>query len=163
MRNPATPFELDASQPFRVEFGRGSGSRGLSVVVIDHTGRVTSTRPAASGGWESTSLKMSEVLLTQLVAAVNAERLAGLAPLYDGNAHDGTQWVLWIEQGANTQAVYFNNEFPPAIERFANALDGLLARAGIAGASWRLGKNIDAPLWNRITPATAATTTRPAR
>ena len=103
-------------------------------------------------------LELSDALRAELVALVDAGQLTGLAPVYDGHVHDGIQWILWIEQGADTQAVYFNNNFPPAVEGFALALDGVLARAGLAATSWQPGMNLDTPLWARITPAAAAPT-----
>jgi hypothetical protein len=52
------------------------------------------------------------------------------------NVWDGDQWVLWIRQGENEKAVFFDNCFPGAITRFAQLLDDILAKSGVGRARW---------------------------
>ncbi len=59
-------FQIDLSQPFRIEFGRGSGWDGLDTVKIDQTGRVVVHRQRweQRGGisyplWDTATLQLS--------------------------------------------------------------------------------------------------------
>jgi hypothetical protein len=55
---------------------------------------------------------------------------------FDMFIDDGTQWVLWIKQSDNEEAVYFNNYFPGNITRFADSLDDILMQSGLNQAKW---------------------------
>ena len=54
-------FQIDSVQPFRLEFGRGSGWNGLDTIQIDQTGGVVLHRLKSdgTGSWETTSLRLA--------------------------------------------------------------------------------------------------------
>jgi hypothetical protein len=150
-------FILDASKPFVIEFGRGSGSSGLDVVKVKDTGAVKLYRIASAGGQniESASLRLPRADVAKLVSLVNAQQLTSMPRAYSANIADGTQWVLWIEQSSSEKSVYFNNSFPPQITTFATGLDALLAGAGSNALTWtqlpkQQGLDEQAALWAHI-------------
>lgn len=134
---------IDRTQPFRLEFGRGSGWHGLDTVKVDQTGRVVLHRMASDGlveavRWESATIQLTPEMLAEVLRAVESNALMGLRPAYhDPNVADGTQWVLWIRQGERDKSVYFNNSLPEPIIRFAVQLDAILSQAGRATAAWQ--------------------------
>jgi hypothetical protein len=144
VRNDRPAFTIDHTQPFWVEFGRGSGWHGLDTVKIDQTGRVVLHRMKSEHqvhvnalSWEVATLQLSPEALDEVLKAVESNKLMGLQKAYHENIADGTQWVLWIRQGEHEKSVYFDNRFPPAITRFAEQLDAVLARAGLDKAAWQ--------------------------
>ena len=149
-------FVLDASKPFVIELGRGSGMRGLDVVRVRETGLVELYRIAGGQNVESASLRLSNADVATLVGLVNSQRLTGMGRTYsDPNVADGTQWILWIEQPPSTKSIYFNNSFPDQITAFAKGLDALLHGAGLATVAWtpvprQQGREHQAALWARI-------------
>lgn len=149
-------FVLDPSQPFVIEFGRGSGRHGLDVVKVDETGFVRLSRVQGHPGTESASLQLSIADIATLVGLVNTNQLTSMGRAYsDPRIADGTQWVLWIEQSPSQKAIYFNNSFPSQINAFARGLDSLLQKAGLSTATWSAvpAQQADAQqtaLWARI-------------
>ena len=148
-------FVLDATKPFVIEFGRGSGLHGLDVVKVDETGLVQLSRVAGTG-IESATLRLYDSDVKALVGLVSARGLTGMARTYsDPKVHDGTQWVLWIQQSPSEKAVYFNNAFPRQIQSFARDLDAMLRGAGLGNVRWNAvptqeGRDQQAALWRRL-------------
>jgi hypothetical protein len=150
------PFTLDPSKPFVIEFGRGSGLRGLDIVKIDQTGTVTLSRIAGGRQVESASLEFSSEELAAVVRLVNSNQLTRMGRAYsDSRIHDGTQCILWIAQTTSEKSVYFDNSFPSSIAAFAKGLDDLLQNAGLNNTKWnpmphQEGANQQTALWGRI-------------
>ncbi len=76
--------------------------------------------------------------LAEVLKAVESNQLTRLQKAYhDDNVKDGTQWVVWIRQGEREKSAYFDNLFPPAIKKFADELDAILAQAGLENVTWQ--------------------------
>jgi len=149
-------FVLDASKPFVIELGRGSGMYGLDVVKISQTGAVELQRIVGGQHVERASVQLSGAALTELVDRVNSRRMTSMGRSYsDPGMADGTQWVLWVQQVPLEKSIYFNNAFPGEITGFASRLDALLQNAGVNKASWtplpkQQGIDEQVALWARI-------------
>lgn len=137
-------FTIDRTQPFRLEFGRGSGWHGLNTIKIDQTGLVVLHRLNSEHRqivnvmpWEVVTLQLPSEAIAEVLKAVETNDLMGLHKAYHENVADGTQWVLWIKQGDRQKSVYFNNHFPKAITRFAKQLDSIMAGAGLDKVEWK--------------------------
>jgi len=140
-----------------MEFGRGSGWHGLDTVKIFRDGTVTLHRQVRNPYWETTTFKLADEAMTEVLSAVDANRLSALLKEYDGSVADGTQWVLWFEQDGVEKTVYCDNRFPDEIVRFAKDLDGILAKNGLEDVKWQRVNVDDArkherKLWDSITP-----------
>lgn len=151
-------FTVDPNQAFRLEFGRGSGLDGLETIKVSQNGGVIlhRTKQPEDGKWETATLQLSLDALAEVLKAVESNGLLDLHRAYhDTNRKDGTQWVLWIKQGDREKSVYFNNEFPRAITRFAEQLDAALSAAGLDKVVWQpvplseTGRH-DRELWDSI-------------
>jgi hypothetical protein len=143
-RDDRPTFTIDRTQPFRLEFGRGSGLDGLNTVKIDQTGRALLHRQKTEFrkdvtilSWEYATLQLSPEALADVLQAVESNHLMGLHRAYHKNIADGTQWVLWLKQGEREKSVYFDNYFPPAITAFAKQFDAILTRAGSDKVTWQ--------------------------
>ena len=150
-------FVLDASKPFVIEFGRGSGQEGLGVVKVTETGEVALHRIADGARIESASLRLSDAQVRELTSVVNSSQLTRMGRSYSTDIQDGTQWVLWIQQSPLEKSIYFNNAFPQDITAFADRLDAMLQQAGLSAASWtavpeKQGRDEQDALWARIQP-----------
>src|SRR3984957_17019307 len=106
VRNDSPAFTIDRSQPFWLEFGRGSGWHGLDTVKLDQTGRVVLHRMKSERkedvnvlSSEAANLELSPEALAEVLKAIASNGLMGLHKEYHENIYDGTQWVLWIKQG----------------------------------------------------------------
>jgi hypothetical protein len=149
-------FALDASKPFVIELGRGSGLDRLDIIKVDQTGAVEVSRVAGRPNAESASLRLSSADVARLVGLVNTNQLTSMGRAYsDPRIADGTQWVLWIEQSPSEKSIYFNNSFPIQITTFANGLDTLLQKAGLNNLKWnpvskQKGMDQQTALWARI-------------
>jgi hypothetical protein len=157
--DPRPAFTLDASKPFVIELGRGSGWHGLDIVKVDQTGTVQLSRIEGRPNAETASLKLSSADLAALVGLVNTNQLTSMGRTYsDPRVADGTQWVLWIEQSSFQKSIYFNNSFPGKITTFADGLDALLQKSGLSAAKWsplpaQQAKDQQKALWARIESA----------
>ncbi len=140
-----------------MEFGRGSGMNGLDVIIVDQTGHVTMSRQPTRVGevWTKGELTLPADLIAEIIAGVNSEELTGLDKAYSTkNVADGTQWLFYIKQGSKKKVVYFDNNFPGAITRFAKNLDDILKRGGIDKVIWSPGgEEMDKELWKRMEQA----------
>jgi len=156
-------FTIDRTQPFWLEFGRGSAWHGLDTIKIDQTGRVVLHRMNSTRqenvevlSWEVGSLQLPPEGVAEVVKAVESDGLMGLQKAYrHENVADGTQWVVWIKQGEQEKSVFFDNRFPPAITRFAEHLDAVLERAGLDKVEWqpvpeRESRQHERELWDSI-------------
>jgi hypothetical protein len=156
-------FAIDRTQPFWLEFGRGSGWHGLDTIKIDQTGRVVLHRMKSTLqenvnvlSWEVATVQLPPELVADVLKAVESNGLMGLhKAYYDDNIADGTQWVLWIKQEQREKSVYFNNSFPHAITAFAEQLDAILALAGLDKVAWqpvpeRESRQHEKELWDSI-------------
>jgi len=130
-------FLLDPAKPFVLELGRGSGLQGLDIIKVDQSGTLSMSRTTRSADTESTSLTLTRNDIAALADLVNTNQLTTMGQAYsDPSIADGTQWILWIQQGASEKAIYFNNSFPDQITTFASNLDALLQAAGSTAAKW---------------------------
>jgi hypothetical protein len=155
-------FTIDRTQPFWLEFGRGSGWHGLETIKLDQTGRVVLHRMKSTRQddvnvltWEVATLQLPPMAVAEVLKAVESNGLMGLHKAYHENIADGTQWVLWIKQAEREKSVYFDNSFPATITRFAEQLDVILARAGSDKAAWkpvpeRACREHEKELWDSI-------------
>lgn len=146
-------FDFDVSAPFYVEFGRGSGWRGLAMVIVDEVGQVQVSQDLlrTDGKWRTATIQLSPSGIAELAAAIRERQLTALSKTYSKNINDGTQWGLYLRQGKNEKVVYFDNSFPSAIKKFAEDVDGVLKRGGLDGAKWQDGgREMDADLWRHI-------------
>lgn len=162
VKDDRVPFGIDRSQPFWVEFGRGSGWHGLNTVKIDQTGRVVVHQMRSEQQenvirtrWEVATLQVPAETVAEVVGAVESHHLMALHKAYHEDIADGTQWVLWIKQGEREKSVYFNNNFPREITAFASQLDAILTHAGLSAAVWQPVPDQDArqherELWDSI-------------
>jgi hypothetical protein len=126
-------FRIDPDKPWQIVLGRGSGSHGLDTITLNQDGQlVIYRRKSESQGnfirlsWETATLKLPPESVTKVLEAVEKHQLLKLDREYHANAHDGTQWVLWIRQGDQEKAVYFNNHFPEQIVKFAKLMDKIV-------------------------------------
>jgi hypothetical protein len=74
---------------------------------------------------------------------------------YAADVADGTQWVLWIQQGDRERSVYFDNHFPEAITTFAKHLDAILSMASGPNLQWQpvlppMSRRHESELWECI-------------
>jgi hypothetical protein len=136
-RDDRPAFTIDRTQPFWLEFGRGSGWHGLDTIKLDKTGGVVLHRMKSTMSWEVAALQLPPEAIAEVLKAVESNGLMRLHKAYHADIHDGTQWVLKIKQGEREKSVYFNNSFPAAITRFAEQLDAILARGGLDRVAWR--------------------------
>jgi hypothetical protein len=155
-------FSIDRTQPFWLEFGRGSGWQGLDTVKIDQTGKAVLHRMKSDRqqdvtvlSWEVATLQLSPEAVAEVLKAVESNGLMGLHKAYHADVHDGTQWVFWAKQGEREKSVYFDNSFPRAINAFAEQLDAILVRAGLDKATWqpvpeRESRRHERELWDSI-------------
>ena len=148
--DPAGPLPFDATQPFKLDFGRGSGGHGLDTVAIAQDGQTSLYRLRRDFSWEHSSLRLSPEHIRAVAQAVARHGLPRLAKEYHTNVMDGTQWVLWIRQGQRQKATYFDNNFPASIRDFASELDGILRAAGYDALRWQHANSRDheKELWN---------------
>jgi hypothetical protein len=149
---PAGALPFDVTQPFKLDFGRGSGWHGLDTVAIAQDGQTSLHRLRRDGRWERSSLRLSPEQFRAVAQAVARHGLPRLAKEYHTTLADGTQWVLWIRQRQRQKATYFNNNFPASIRHFARQLDGILRSAGYDALRWQPAKsrNHERELWNSI-------------
>jgi hypothetical protein len=157
---------LDPDVPYRIDLGRGSGWHGLETVKVRQDGTVLLHRQQVERKeepkgvviylyWETTTLHLPEGALAKILDAVAANRLLGLRREYiDSEVQDGSQWVLWIQQGDREQVVYCSNRFPEELVQFAVTLDEILAENGLERAEWHrvAYSDHDGELWRCITP-----------
>src|SRR5262245_35390826 len=76
------PFVIDGTQPFRLEFGRGSGWHGLNTIQIDQTGRTILHRLKSERrrdetvlSWEVATLQLSAEALAEVLKSVESNDL----------------------------------------------------------------------------------------
>jgi hypothetical protein len=150
--DPSGGMDFDPGEPFRLDFGRGSGMHGLDTISIAQDGQTIIHRSVRSGGWEHASLRLTREQRQAIAEAVIRRGLFRLANAYHAPIHDGTQWVLWIRQGEREKAVYFDNSFPRAIRAFADDLDRILSPAGYDQLRWKRtnARTHDDELWKAI-------------
>ena len=86
------------------------------------------------------------------VSALHDNRLMALGRAYHADVDDGTQWVFWVRQGNSEKAIYFNNNFPQPITRFAEQLDAILSTGGLSEAAWERipDGEYDKDVWARL-------------
>lgn len=126
-------------KPFHLEFGRGSGMRGLELVMIDETRQATLFRmnyDRADSTWETAQLRLSKRGFSQIVDTINRLEITRMAKQYHANVHDGNQWIFWLTQGSQGKTIFFDNHFPKAIEEFARTLDETLQTEGLGKVQW---------------------------
>ncbi len=151
-------FHLDASKSFVVVLGKGSAMRGLETINIDENGSVQIHRlkDSRTNTWEHATMSLSPDLKHSLTNAIADNKLVALNEKYqDRNIKDGSQWILSIRQGITRKTVYFDNQFPSQIVRFAEELDRIIETAGINKAHWEQvdtiqSRNHETELWNAI-------------
>jgi hypothetical protein len=137
---------IDPDQPYRIELGRGSGWHGLNTIRITEDGTatlfrlVTEHRKASIHQYtETTEVELPADVVVEILAAVDESGVMELDRQYHAEVHDGTQWVLLVQQGDWEKSVYCNNRFPKPMVRFAESLDAILDPNGVSMAkgNWR--------------------------
>src|SRR5262249_4627584 len=93
--------------------------------------------------------KLKPGSIAQVLHATEKNRLLRLRKEYHAEVHDGTQWLLWIQQGGSEKSVYFNNSFPREIVRFAEVIDKVLEENGLENARWVRVTTVEAQAVNR--------------
>jgi hypothetical protein len=156
----AAPPRVEPGVAWNIEFGRGSGMLGLETVNVASNGTVVLHRFAQTSEpgilvWETATLAVPQRAVAEVLGSVERNRLLALRKRYTAGIHDGIQWVFRFRQGDAERAVYFNNEFPRTIERFAADLDRVLAENGLGTAVWRRVPDAEArqherELWDSI-------------
>lgn len=146
-RQASTPPPERAPAPAAaplIELARGSEWDGFDSVHIPPQGPATLYRLAHEERddtiWfhhETATLPVSPATRAALRAEIERLRLFALKERYDGDAEDGTQWLLRIVDGGRTLHVYCDNQFPPSLEAFATALDARLGHDGLERLEWR--------------------------
>jgi hypothetical protein len=142
--------------PLVLEFGRGSGRNGLSSVRVAKDGSVVLFRYVRHrNDVESTSLVLRERQMYQIHQAIRNHQVENLDRKYSRSIADGEQWILRINVNDEIRSTYFNNNFPPNIEAFADELELVLAEAGLTQEGWRTVRHIDGwrhdrELWDSI-------------
>jgi hypothetical protein len=123
-------MKFDPTQPYRLEFGRGSGSTGLDTIAIDENSQVVLHRMQENleGGvvrphWETASSTIDATPRQRIAALIRDLKILELEKAYHADVADGSQWVFWLVQGEQEKSIYFDNHFPEAIQDFAVALD----------------------------------------
>ncbi len=74
---------------------------------------------------------------------------------YYAEVADGTQWILWLQQGSQSKSIYFNNHFPEQIQRFAIRLDMILDISKMDKLVWsrvpkEQSRRHEKEIWNSI-------------
>jgi hypothetical protein len=143
--------------PWRVAFGRGSGWHGLNTVKVTSDGTVILHRYSPDRSdthWKTATLNLSPTAVAEVLASVEENRLLGLQKEYrDEHISDGTQWVFLFQQGEYQKSVFFDNEFPRAIRRFAKDVDRILAANGSEQVVWQpagSSRQHERELWDSI-------------
>lgn len=141
-----TLHRVDRDQPFKIEFGRGSGMCGLDTVLITSDGHVTLYRQQGRELrkqclypiWETTTIQLPKKAVIMVLAAVEKTGVLRLKHRYERtDIADGTQWVFWIQQGSNENSVFCDNDFPGPLVQFSEMLDAILAENGLGDAQWQ--------------------------
>jgi hypothetical protein len=140
----------EVAGPFVLEFGRGSGMRGLDTVKILEDGTAI-LHERTTTGVKVARLQLPPEELQKVRRLIEKHRLLALDRSYSNGWADGTQWIVRIKHDGGEKAAYFDNLFPAAITEFADELDVLLNANGLPTAIWRpaeLGYSDD--LWKSI-------------
>lgn len=154
---PVKGFQLDPAQPFRLDFGRGSGLDGLETISIGEGGQVRFHRFTNERRWERASRSLTLEELQSVGLAVRRHGVDMLARRYQPTprVYDGTQWILWLRQGGREKATYCDNVFPEAIRDFAADLEKLLGAGHDARLRWEAVeaeevREHEAALWHSL-------------
>lgn len=138
-------FAIDPARPWTIVLARGSCADGFDTVDLNQDGAVLLRRKkwgpikndVVGFAWEEASLTLPHEAILTILDALSETQLLGLKNAYYAAVHDGTQWVIQIEQETNEKSVYCDNHFPNAIVRFAGSLDAVLDRNGVGTVKWR--------------------------
>jgi hypothetical protein len=130
------PFIVDLSKPFHFELGRGSGWMGLDTIAFGEDGIVTLHRQVSDARWKTATVRLELEAIKRVFDAVRSESIMKMPAAYHADVEDGSQWVLWIRQGALSKSVYFNNFLPEGVRNLAGVVDAEITRAGISNARW---------------------------
>lgn len=136
-------FKIDPEKDVRITLGRGSGMDGFETVALGRDGQVTLYRlkwqrikGVYQGKWQKTATSVDRPAISRLLAAIDGNKIMEMAAQYHADVYDGTQWILLIQQGEASKAIYFNNHFPDGILKFAKALDAEIKASAIPEAKW---------------------------
>src|SRR5579872_2913627 len=145
-RDDRPEFRIDPAAPFQLEFGRGSSLDGFDTVKFDQSGRIVLHRikyerlsdsiENLERYCETATLHLSKAAIATIVEALASNRVMALHRAYHSDVRDGTQWIFWVKQGNLEKAIFFDNNFPEAINRFAAELDATLSNAGPGEVAW---------------------------
>src|SRR5436309_1120764 len=85
VRDDAPAFAIDHTQPYWLEFGRGSGWHGLDTIEINQTGRVVLHRMKSEHqegvtvlSWEAGTLQLPPEAMIEVLRVVESNNLLGL-------------------------------------------------------------------------------------
>ncbi len=114
---------IPADEKFDLQFGRGSGWHGLDLLRITSDGRAEYEYQADHGEWRRKTFVVPEHQLTKLRQEITELNPWGMDRAYHRNVADGTQWCFLVRIDGKSKSVYFDNNFPNAIRRFADVID----------------------------------------
>jgi len=155
-------FNFDETKPFRLEFGRGSGWHGLNTIAISESGHVVLHRlkeEEKAGSfllfWETTTFPLESESIEEIASLIRDSEVAQMHRKYYAEVADGTQWILWLQQGSQSKSIYFNNHFPEQIQRFAIRLDMILDISKMDKLVWsrvpkEQSRRHEKEIWNSI-------------
>jgi len=119
---------------------------GFDTVKFDQSGRVVLHRikyerlsdsiESIQRYCETATLQLSTAAIANIIEALASNRVTALHREYHSDVRDGTQWVFWVKQGNLEKAIFFDNNFPEPITRFAAQLDATLSNAGLGEVAW---------------------------
>jgi hypothetical protein len=115
------PLEPDAQ--FELQFGRGSARHGLDVLRVTSDGNAVYEYQPDLNVWERRRFRLGVQALADLRKAIDDLDPWSMPAVYRANIADGTQWILLIRVEGREKAVYFDNNFPDAIQRLADHID----------------------------------------
>lgn len=141
--DPQRKMDFDPAQPYRLEFGRGSGGDGFNNISIDEEGHVEKRRPNPGTDQDGnryfleTAHSSIDLKTRQRIADLICDlKLLEMNRAYHADVADGSQWEFRLTQGEAEKTIYCNNYFPEPIQDFAVALDRELMDAETDVTEW---------------------------
>jgi hypothetical protein len=119
----------DTSQPdpnLELQFGRGSGLSGLDLLRVVSDGTASFEFQTEEGDWRRKRFHLDANAMADLRAEIDKLRIMELAPKYQADLCDGTQWCLLLRIDGKTKFVYFNNSFPDEIRKLSDYVDNVI-------------------------------------
>ncbi|MCM8528544.1 MAG: hypothetical protein NE327_18620 [Lentisphaeraceae bacterium] len=87
--------------------------------------------------WAKSKIILNGNTVDQILGLIDKFNLINLNRKYSNDSiKDGTQWAFWLQKEEGSKLIYFNNEFPEEIKKFAKSLDETLDKSGLVEAQW---------------------------